>query len=124
MPLFRRKRDVGDPDDGGAGLKDTDRAVLDQLTRAGADLTEPRHVLHYLYVSSEEVAYAAAAEARDAAYDVEVRDPLPEYPDQWLVLCQAHDVVTSAEVVRGATDFFERMAATHSGEYDGWEASV
>ena len=56
MGLFRRTKndrddEPVDPDDRSPqlGLKYKDLAVLGQLMDAGADLDQPRHVLHYSY---------------------------------------------------------------------------
>ena len=127
MPLLRRRQpEPIDPDARSPqlGVKFKDLAVLQQLINAGARLPEPRHVLHYLYVDSLESAHAAAAEATSAGYTTEVREPFPEYPDQWLVRCERHGVVVDPATVRDTTDFFEELGSRYGGDYDGWEASV
>lgn len=40
------------------GLRYKDLAVLDQLMKSGADLTQPRHVIYYSYAPTESVAQA------------------------------------------------------------------
>lgn len=62
--------------------------------------------------------------ARDRGFHAEVRDPLPEYPDQWSLVCEAHSVVLDPPTVRDNDNSFEALAQRHSAEYDGWEASV
>jgi regulator of RNase E activity RraB len=128
MPLFRRTRDeepVGphmrSPE---LGLELDDLLLLDQLIKAGADLTQPRHVLHYLYFSSGETAAAAAAEAVGHGFTVEVREPIPENPGQWCVVCEIRGIVLDPVTVRDHSDLFSSLAQRHTGEYDGWEASV
>lgn len=107
---FNRKRDTDpvDPNDRSAtsGLKYKDLAVLDQLVKAGADLTEPRHVLYYLYFSSRSVADAAAEEASDNGFGADVREPLPQYPDQWSVICERPGEVLDPKTVLEHGDFF------------------
>ena len=105
------------------GLKLKDLAVLHQLMQSGAKLTEPRHVVYYSYASSEDVAQAMKHEAEGKGYEVAIRDPLPEFPGQWSVVCETHGV-TSPDFVRDADDFFQGLADRHAAEYDGWEASV
>ena len=127
MGFFRRRRDEPvDPEERSPqlGVKFKDMLVLDQLMKAGADLQQPRHVLHFLYFAGEDPAALAASAARDAGWDAGVAPPIPEQPDQWLVRCEQHGIVTDPITVRDSTDFFEQLAATHGGEYDGWEASV
>ena len=127
MALFRRrKKEEIDLDSRSPqlGLKYKDLLVLEQLVKAGADVTQPRHVLHYLYLPDQERAGLAAEEAAAAGFEVTVREPLPQYPEQWTVVCERHDVVLQLETVRDTTDYFETLAGSHGGDYDGWEASV
>ncbi|MBX9245972.1 ribonuclease E inhibitor RraB [Actinotalea ferrariae] len=106
------------------GLKYKDLMLLDAIQKQGGDLLAPRHVLHYLYFASS----GAAARARDelvaAGWHAQARDPLSEYPDQWGVVAEQHDVVLEPDFVRTATDLMEAVAARGDGEYDGWEASA
>ncbi len=127
MALFRRrKKDQIDLDSRSEqlGLKYKDLLVMEQLVKAGADLTEPRHVLHFLYLPDRDRARLAADEAAARGFEVAVREPLPQYPEQWTLVCERHEVVLRPEIVRDTTDYFEALAATHGGDYDGWEASV
>jgi hypothetical protein len=41
----------------------------------------------------------------------------------WVVIAEAH-AVTTPTAVRDARWFFEGVAATNEGDYDGWEVSV
>ena len=91
--------------------------------KAGADLSQSRHVVYYSYAPSEEVGSAMQREAESNGYDAEVREPLPSHPGQWAVVCETH-AVTSPDFVRDADDFFEALAERHGAEYDGWEASL
>lgn len=127
VPLFRRKRDEQvDPNERSPqlGLKYKDLALLGQLMKAGANLDEPRHVLHFLYFPSRSPAEAAAETCRTAGYHCEVKDPLPEFPGQWSLVCERRDVVIDPITGRETTDFFDQLAATNGGEYDGWEAAA
>jgi hypothetical protein len=85
MPLFRRKRkdeDPVDPNDRSPelGIKYKDLQLLGALMESGADLSQPRHALYFLYFGSEAAAQDGADEARTAGYACEVREPLPDYP--------------------------------------------
>jgi hypothetical protein len=127
MRLFRKRRDDEQVDmnqrSPELGLKLKDLAVLDQLMQSGAKLTEPRHVVYYSYAASEDVARAMGHEAEGKGYEVAIREPLPEFPGQWSVVCETHGV-TSPDFVGEADDFFQGLADRHAAEYDGWEASV
>jgi hypothetical protein len=127
--LKRRKKEEEEPVDLEArspvtGLKYKDIAVLGEMMKAGADLTKPRHVLYYLYFASQEPAETGAVDGRAAGYTCEVRDPLPEYPDQWRLVCERSNAVLDIPAVRNADDVFQDIADRHQGEFDGWEASV
>jgi hypothetical protein len=127
--LKRKKKEEEEPVDLEArspvtGLKYKDIAVLGEMMKAGADLTKPRHVLYYLYYASQEPAEAGAVDGRAAGYTCEVRDPLPEYPDQWRLVCERSNAVLDIPAVRNADDVFQDIADRHQGEFDGWEASV
>lgn len=127
MALFRRrKKDDLDLESRSEqlGVKHKDMLVLEQLVKAGADLTEPRHVIHFLYLPDRDRADLAAAVAAERSFEVGVREPIPNHPEQWTVVCERHDVVLRPETVRDTTDFFEALAEAHGGAYDGWEASV
>ncbi len=106
------------------GVKYKDLLVLEQLVRAGADVRAPRHVLYYLYFGDREHATSAASDAEALGFDTDIREPLPDYPDSWALVCERHDYVLDLDTVRDNTDAFEELAARHGGDYDGWEASV
>lgn len=128
MRLFGKKRGDDEPVDPNErspqlGLKYKDLMVLDQLMKSGADLTASRHVIYYSHAPSKEVAQAMEGAAAEAGWKPEVREPLPDFPDQWGVVCERH-AVTSPDFVREADDFFQALADRHGAEYDGWEASA
>jgi hypothetical protein len=128
MRLFRRWRECDEPVDLNErspqlGLRFKDMLVLDQLAKNGADLSHTRHVIYYSYAPGEEMAQGMAREAEAGGWAAEVREPLPNNPNQWSVVCEA-DAVTTPDFVREADDFFQDLADRHSAEYDGWEASV
>ncbi len=127
MGLFRRKRydEPVDLDERSPqlGLRYKDLAVLDQLMKNGADLTQPRHVVYYLHASSEVAAQALRDEAAANGYGSSIREPLSEFPESWSVACETYGVA-SPEFVRAADDFFQGLADRHGAGFDGWEASV
>jgi Regulator of ribonuclease activity B len=127
MRLFRGKHDDERVDvnerSPQLGVKYKDLAILDQLMKHGADLSEPRHVVYYSYAPSKPVADAMGREAETRGFAAAVREPLADYPGQWSVICEIH-TVTSPDFVRDSDDFFQDLADRHDAEYDGWEASV
>jgi hypothetical protein len=101
-----------------------DRMIVDQLRGLGAKLSLPREVLHYLYLPTEAAAAAASADLRRAGFTTEIRPAAgPPGPNPWLVLATTEEVV-SIESARVARETFTALAATHGGEYDGWEAGA
>ncbi len=128
--LFKRKKkDDQLPVDPNArserlGIRYKDLAVLGQLIDRGADLSKPRHALYYLYFKSRESAEAGAIEARAAGYSCEVREPLPQYPDQWSLVCERHDAVLNPPAVIAADNLFQGIADRNQADYDGWEAAA
>jgi Regulator of ribonuclease activity B len=125
--LFRRKsRDEIDMEARSPelGIKYKDVSLLELMVEQGADLTQPRHALYFLYFNSADVAHAAADDGRAAGYTCEVRDPVPQRPGQWSVVCERPDALLDPAGVRAADDLFQGIADRHSGEFDGWEAAV
>ena len=126
--LFKRKPKDDEPVDPEArseqlGVKHKDLLVLGQLLQQGADLKQPRHALYYLYFPERDAAGAGAEEARAAGYSCEVRDPLPEQPDQWSLICERPDAVLDPNGVIAADDLFQGIADRLGGDFDGWEAA-
>ena len=129
MNLFKRNSKDDEPVDPEArspqlGIKYKDLVLLGQLVAQGADLTKPRHALYFLYFASGDVAEAAAQEGRTAGYACAVRDPLPEYPGQWSVVCERSDAILSPDGVIAADNLFQEIADRLEGEFDGWEAAA
>jgi Regulator of ribonuclease activity B len=127
--LFNRKKKVDEPIDPEArspelGVKYKDLALLGQLLQQGADLHKPRHALYYLYFARRDAAEGGADEGRRAGYVCEVRDPLPEYPGQWSLVCERPDAVLDPNGVNAADDLFQGIADRLGGEFDGWEAAA
>lgn len=100
---------------------EADRLALRQLAARGADLTRPRHVVHFLAFAEEAAARAAVADVTDAGYEPTVSPPDGEQ-GRWLLRAEAHRVVDPT-TVPGFRDALERISAAHGGEYEGWEAA-
>ncbi|MER6507929.1 ribonuclease E inhibitor RraB [Nonomuraea sp. NPDC001636] len=107
------------------GIKHKDLMVMHQLTKAGADLEQPRHVIFHLYAPTLDAAQSIAKEAHGAGYGLrpEVGKPSPESPDSWPVTCEANAVI-SPDFVRETGNLFDDLAARHHGQYDGWQAAA
>ncbi len=97
--------------------------MLSSLVEAGANLSEGRHVRHYLYLPGERAARECALELSGTGWNVDVREPLAG-SEEWSVVCDRSDYVLLPEAVAEDRALFERLADSHAGSYDGWEASV
>jgi rhodanese-related sulfurtransferase len=98
-----------------------DRATIQQLAKAGANLDKPTDVVNYLYLPTEQRALQAAAELRQAGYSVDVRPAATG--STWLALARI-DLPPSDQNIREVRQRFEALAQQLGGEYDGWEAAV
>ena len=99
-----------------------DRLILQQLRGKGARLALPRHVLHFLDYPDEASARSAAEDVEGIGFDATVVAPTGE-AEQWTVRGEAMRVVDETTVDTHRKQF-ERIAETHGGEYDGWEAAA
>jgi hypothetical protein len=107
--LFRRKP------------RDLDQLTLDQLKKAGGDLSKSTELVCYLYLPDESRAQQAAAQLRLAGFAVDVR-PAATNPT-WLALARI-EMVPSRENVAMIRARFETLASQLGGDFDGWEAAV
>jgi hypothetical protein len=118
--MFRRKKN--DPLAAYESARPEDRQVLTALMNAGADLTKPRHVLHFIYELADEAAARQAANAV-GGWQSTVKSP-PEGYETWSVTYERHDYVLTPENVAADAATIGAVATGHGGRYDGWEASV
>jgi len=109
----------GDPVEG-------DRLVLEELNAAGADLSQPREVVHYVHLPSREAAEAFAPMVVNQGFEPQIREPGPESADDprpWTVAATSRMVVTEDDVALARRNFTE-LAAEYGGAYEGWDAAV
>jgi regulator of ribonuclease activity B len=105
------------------GLKYKDLAVLGQLMKHGADLSQSRTVICYSYAPSHDAADAIARAAEEEGFASEVHPSPTGNPSEWSVVCQ-RTAVLSPDFVRDTTDLFEGLAERFRADYDGWEAAL
>ncbi len=106
------------------GVKYKDLLLMGQLLQQGADLHQPRHALYYLYFADRASAEVGAVDGRAAGYACEVREPLPEYPGQWSLVCERADAMIDPPGVIAADDLFQGIADRNGAQFDGWEAAA
>jgi rhodanese-related sulfurtransferase len=98
-----------------------DQLTLQQLAKAGGDLSRPTDVVSYLYLPTEQQAQQAGAELRQAGYSVEVRPAATG--STWLALARM-DLVPNRQNIQMLRSRFDALAAKFGGEFDGWEAAI
>jgi regulator of ribonuclease activity B len=101
--------------------EDADQITVQKLAGMGADLSLPRQIVHFLELSSGHAVEDARAALERAGYEVTVEEP-DEETTHYLVRAEAVRVVSYSTVPAFRT-WFERLAAEHGGEYEGWEAA-
>jgi adenine-specific DNA methylase len=97
-----------------------DLLLVRRLRSVGEDLTRPRRIVHFFDFARESDAQAAARVVEEAGYAVTVAPPGADAP-HWSVRAEGNRVVDETTVVVFRA-WFERVAAEHAGEYDGWES--
>ena len=102
--------------------EEADALALRQLESRGANLTKPRHVIHFLLFEAEADAEAAAEAIRGTSWKAHVEPPT-ETRDEWAVRAD-DDRIVSAATVAAYRSWFDQIASQHHGEYDGWEAKA
>lgn len=102
-------------------IADPDAAPLEELARAGSDLTRPHDLEFFLYLPSEAAAERVAEELRRRGLAV-TRSPELESQD-WLCLATMRQVPT-LESLREFRRTFTALAEAEEGVYDGWGATV
>jgi hypothetical protein len=103
-----------------------DKRVLKQLRRAGANLSRPREVVHFLYFPTQVAAERASHQLRGEGYMIDVRpaaNAAENPPNPWLMEAR-NFIVVDESTVQPMRAKFEAVAAAGGGEYDGWEAAA
>jgi hypothetical protein len=100
-----------------------DLGVLDALHKEGDDGTTPRQIDHWIYFATEEAAvpFLAWAEQEGFTHD---KAHSHEAKDGKHCVRLYHNGPATLKAISARTIALRRNAATHGGEYDGWEAPV
>ncbi|MDJ0521224.1 MAG: ribonuclease E inhibitor RraB [Planctomycetota bacterium] len=98
-----------------------DRKVLEQMKKAGADMSKPTDIRWYVYMPRTADAQAYAAKAREAGWKVEVDEGADE--NSWLCLC-SRDAVPSLETIGKMKAQLASFAGGTEIDIDGWEAAI
>ena len=100
---------------------DLDQQVLDQLKKAGSDLSKPHDIEFFLYFLTKESANSAAEEVEGEGATVKVERAADD--SAWLCFATKRMVPDHVELVR-LRKKFNGIASRLEGEYDGWGTEV
>lgn len=104
-----------------AASADGDAETLDELARAGSDLTRPHRIEFFLFLPSREAADQVAAELRSEGFGVEVGQG--EQSADWLCLA-TREMLPELAALRSWRERLTAMAESRQGVYDGWGTEV
>jgi len=102
--------------------QESDALALRQLASRGANLTKPRHIIHFVLFDDETNARAAAETIAQTSWKAHVDEPTEQHAE-WVVRADG-ERVASPDTISAYRSWFEQVAAQHHGEYDGWEAKA
>jgi len=100
---------------------DLDQQVLDQLKKAGSDMSKPHNIEFFLYFENQEAADRAAKEVEQDVENVKVQRAAND--SAWLCFATKRMVPDHEELVR-LRKRFNSIASESQGEYDGWGTEV
>ena len=112
LDLFRGSR---------AKSADPDEAVLNQLRKAGSDLSKPHPVEFFLYFPSQDFAERAKTHVQSAGFAAKVEHAAQG--ETWLCFATKSAVPELATMQKIRKDL-GALATSLSGVYDGWGTSV
>lgn len=102
-------------------VADPDAAPLDELARAGSDLSLPHEIEFFLYFPDQPAALRAARTLEAEGYQTEVsREGAGE---DWLCFA-TREMVPDLGALRTLRARFNRLADADGGVYDGWGTTV
>ena len=99
-----------------------DQQVIDNLKRAGSDLSKPHPTDFYLYFPGELQARAASQELAASGFRLK-RVDVAAKGQNWVVIASKAVVPGLPELTAISADL-RKLAVRLSGEYDGWESAV
>jgi regulator of RNase E activity RraB len=104
-----------------AKTKDPDQLALQQLKKAGSNLSKPHKIEFFLYFKSQASAEAVAPTIKNSGFDVEVRQAAQG--TDWLCLA-TKAMVPELVALKKIRRNFNAIAVANDGEYDGWGTGV
>lgn len=99
-------------------LRESNKAVIEQLEKIGDKSDQQRDVDHWAYFAARESAEAFLAEAEKSGFVGYVSDPQEGEEDFSVHLARKDDVLPAS--VDKYTTMLADLAGKNGGEYDGW----
>jgi hypothetical protein len=103
------------------GMEDPDGATLDELARAGSDLTREHLIEFYLLFPREETARAVAVILQGEGFDTRMSQN--EKEKDWTLLATRR-MRPELAPLRAVRDRLTALVAERGGTYDGWGTEV
>jgi hypothetical protein len=100
---------------------DADAATIEQLARAGSDLTRPHTIEFFLYLPDRAAAEAVATALEPEGYRTELSQE--EQATDWLCLA-TRVMIPDMATLRACRERLTPLAESHQGVYDGWGTEV
>ena len=100
---------------------DPDQQVLEQLKKAGSNLSKPHQIEFFLYFPTQSAAQQVAEVIEKSGFTVTVK-PAAKGPN-WLCFATKAMVPELSALQKIRKDFDTLSKANH-GEYDGWGTSI
>ncbi|MYN01298.1 hypothetical protein GTP41_04205 [Pseudoduganella sp. DS3] len=100
----------------------TDAALVQQLRRAGSDLTQAHGINFYLYFPSESGARWAAGRLGEMGFGISLAAAEGGIP-QWQ-LTASRRMVPNPEELANLRAYFGDLCSSQGGAYDGWDTEV
>ncbi len=100
---------------------DQDAQVVEELKKAGSNMSKPHLIEFYLYFPSKEAASKVAQTLRDEGYEAQVS--LGADNINWLCFA-TKSIVPTQEALSATGKHLEALAQQLGGEYDGWGTAI
>jgi regulator of RNase E activity RraB len=100
---------------------DGDASTIEELARAGSDLSRPHRIEFFLYLPSRPAADGVAEELRREGFLVEVQ--AEQDSADWLCLA-TREMLPDLGALRRWRDRLTALAEARQGVYDGWGTEV
>jgi regulator of RNase E activity RraB len=104
--------------------REGDLRIIEQIARDGADMSQPREVVHFFFMPTAEAAHRATDSLLMEGYRIEVAktaDSDRNTVNPWMALVR-NEAIVSIDAVDSFYERFTALARSFGGQYSGWEA--